>query len=355
MTAESSTVKKRPSWRVNIGTKEGAAQLPIYGVAVMLVMKAIAAWVTGSMSIRADAFHSLIDLISAIIGFIAIKIAMRPADKDHQYGHSKAEALAGFIIGGLIIYVAITIIYEAVQRLLHPEPLSMIAVGIWVTAAAITINIAISLWVIRVARKTDSVALLAEGKHLWADVLSSAAVLIGLVLVNILPPRFVFLNIAVEAVYFDAIVAIIIGVIIAKEAIEPLKTSLDNIMDRKLPEEEQAIIENTIAEFSHQVTGLANLRTRKAGSQRFIDLSFTMPRNVSVADAHQVCHLISHRISEKLNSTVVTSHIIPCTSEDRKRRPADCTHCQVDCTLRLKRPGEQAAVEESKKQPESPR
>ncbi|MFA5317341.1 MAG: cation diffusion facilitator family transporter [Dehalococcoidales bacterium] len=317
--------KKQPFWKIDFNSKEGAAQLPIVGVGFMLVMKIAAAWVTGSISIRADAFHSLIDLISAIIGFVAIKISMRPADEDHQYGHAKAEALAGFIIGGLILFVAGTIIYEAIQRLLNPGMLSMIAVGIWVTAGAMVINIAISLWVMRVARRTDSVALLAEGKHLWADVLSSAAVLVGLVLVN-------FTGIVI----LDAVVAIIIGLIIAKEAIEPLKTSLDNIMDRKLPSEEQEVIEKVVADFSQQVAGLESLHTRKSGSQRFIDLSFIMPRNISVAEAHRVCHQISHRISHEMESTVVNTHIIPCTSEDRDRRPADCTRCQIDCTMRVK-------------------
>jgi len=336
------SAKKRPSWKIDINSKEGAAQLPIIAVGFMLVIKAIAAWLTGSMSIRADTFHSLIDLISAIIGFVAIKIALRPADEDHPYGHTKAEALAGFIIGGLILFVAGTIIYEAILRLLNPQKLDMIAVGILVTAIAIAINIVISLWTIRVARKTDSVALLAEGKHLWADVLSSGAVLVGLVLVNL-----------TNFYQLDAIVAVIVGIIIAKEAVEPLKTSLDNIMDRKLPADEQVIIEKIIAEFRNQVSGLSYLRTRKAGSKRFIELSFTMPRNITVAEAHQVCHLISHRISEKLESTMVTTHIIPCTSEDRERRPSDCAHCQVNCTLRAK-PNAQATVEGLKEQPGNP-
>jgi cation diffusion facilitator family transporter len=329
--------KKQPFWKLDINSKEGAAKLSIYCVGLMLVMQAIAAWITGSMSVRADALHALIDLGSTIIGFIGIKIAMRPADADHHYGHAKAEALSGFIIGGLILLVAGTIIYEGIQRWLNPQEITDIWVGIWVTVAVVFINVALSLWVIRIARKTDSVALLAEGKHLWADVLSSVAVVVGLGLVY-------FTGIVI----LDTVVAIGIGILIAKESIEPLKTSLDNIMDRKLPPNEQDIIEKTIAEFSQQVTGLESMRTRKAGSQRFIDLSFTMQRNVTVADAHQVCHLISHRISEKLESTLVTTHIIPCTNEDRERRTADCSHCQVNCTLRVK-PNAQATAEVLKK------
>ena len=118
---EESMENKRPFWRIDFNSKEGAAQLPIIGVGFMLAMKAVAAVLTGSVSIRADAFHSLIDLISAIIGFVAIKIAGRPADEDHHYGHSKAEDLAGIIIGGLILFVAGTIIYEAIERILDPS------------------------------------------------------------------------------------------------------------------------------------------------------------------------------------------------------------------------------------------
>lgn len=314
---------KRPFWRIDFSTKEGAAQLPIIGVAFMLAMKAVAAVLTGSVSIRADAFHSLIDLISAIIGFVAIKIAGRPADEDHHYGHSKAEDLAGIIIGGLILFVAGTIIYEAIQRILNPAPLSMIPVGIWVTAGAMLINIGISLWVIKIARKTDSVALLAEGKHLWADVLSSGAVLLGLILVH-------FTGIQI----LDPIVAVIIGLIIGRESFEPLKIALDNIMDRQLPEEEQRVIEQVIDDFSDKIVGLDRLRTRKSGSQRFIELDCTMPRYMAVAEAHSICHQIAHRISRKLASTIVNTHIIPCTNEDRARRPADCGRCRVECSMR---------------------
>jgi cation diffusion facilitator family transporter len=185
------------------------------------------------------------------------------------------------------------------------------------------INVAISLWVIKIARKTDSVALLAEGKHLWADVLSSGAVLIGLVLVH-------FTGILI----LDPIVALIIGIIIAKESVEPLRIALNNIMDRKLPEEEQKVIEETVKDFEKKIVGLDSIRTRKSGSQRFIELNFTMPRNITVAEAHDVCHQIVHRIAKELDSALISTHIVPCTNQDRPKRPADCTRCQIECTIR---------------------
>jgi len=312
--------------RIDPHSKAGTAKLPIIGVSFMLMIKIVAAVLTGSVAIRADAIHSLLDLISAIIGFVAIKIAGRPPDEGHRYGHSKAEDLAGIIIGALILVVGGTIVYEGIMRLITPEPVGMIPVGIGVTVVALVINIVISWWVIRIARRTDSVALLAEGKHLYADIMSSVAVLLGLLVLQF-----------TDLLWLDSAIAIVIGLYIMYESFEPLKTALNNIMDKRLPDAEENAIRGVLKEYEDRIVSLKNLRTRKAGSLRFVEMDIIMPRHQSVSGAHRVCHEFTHRLGDVLDEVSISTHILPCVTEGTPRKvEADCRSCAVECTFRVK-------------------
>jgi cation diffusion facilitator family transporter len=316
-----------PTRRFDFSTKQGAAQLPIVGVSLMLAMKIVAAILTGSVAIRADAIHSLLDLVSAIIGYVSIKVAGRPPDEGHRYGHTKAEDLAGIIIGALILVVGGTIVYEGIMRLITPAPVSMIPVGIGVTVAALIINIGISWWVIRIARKTDSVALLAEGKHLYADIMSSVAVLLGLIVLQ-------FTNLF----WLDSAIAIVIGIYIMYESREPLTLALNNIMDKRLPNEEEDAIRGLLQEYQGRVVGLKNLRTRKSGSSRFVEMDVVMPRHVSVSEAHRVCHQFAHQLTRQMDEVTVNTHILPCNSETTAHKEeSDCTSCFVECSYRIRK------------------
>jgi len=311
--------------KIDPHSKQGAAKLPIIGVSVMLAMKIVAAIMTGSVAIRADAIHSLLDLVSAIIGFVSIKIAGRPPDEGHKYGHSKAEDLAGIIIGALILIVGGTIVYEGIMRLLDPQDVEMIPVGIGVTVAALVINIVISWWIIRIARKTDSVALLAEGKHLFADIMSSVAVLLGLIVLS-------FTNLT----WLDSAIAIVIGLYIMYESREPLTVALNNVMDKRLPDDEEDAIHDLLKEYDGRIVGLRNLRTRKAGSRRFVEMDIIMPRHVSVSEAHRVCHQFAHRLSQQMEEVTVNTHMLPCVTEGTPRKAeADCISCTVECKYRV--------------------
>ncbi len=165
-------------------TKENAAKLSIASVSLLIVMKVVASILTGSISIRADAVHSALDLIAAVIAFFGVRISGRAADERHPFGHGKAENVSSMVVAGLIFAAAGIIAYAAVRRLLVGATLELIGIGIYVTAAAIAINILISWYLLKVSRDTDSPALQAEAGHLFADVLSSVAVLVGLILVH---------------------------------------------------------------------------------------------------------------------------------------------------------------------------
>ena len=191
----------------------------------------------------------------------------------------------------------------------------LIAVGIWVTAAAIVINGATSWYALRVARSTDSVALEATARHMYADVLSSVAVLVGLILVSL-----------AGLVILDPIVALLVAILIVRTAYITMKKSLSDLMDVKLPEDEENTIKLAIIEHGGEVVGFHKLRTRKAGSQRYIDLHMVMPKEVSLEDAHRLCDHLEEDIGNKLRHANVTIHVEPCGEE--------CHECYVRCASR---------------------
>lgn len=301
-----------------LATKESVAKLSIFCISLLIVMKAVASILTGSIAIRADAVHSAFDLFGVIIGYIGIRVSSKPPDERHAFGHGKAENIASVVIAGLIFVAAGTIVYEAVKRLIAGGTVELLTLGIYVTAAAIAINLAISWYALKVARSTDSVALEATARDMFADVLSSVAVLIGLILVRL-----------TGISLLDPIVALLVAALIARTAYLTMKKSFGSLMDTKLPKAEEDEIITCIVEHSGKVVAFHELRTRKAGSQRYIDLHLVMPRNANVEEAHRMCDHLEQDIESRLPNTSVTIHVEPCTIE--------CEQCSVSCILRKNR------------------
>ena len=274
---------------------------------------------TGSIGIRADALHSIIDLSGAVIGYIGIRIAGKPPDERHAFGHGKAENVAGVVIAGLIFVAAGTIVYEAIKRLIAGGTVELVTLGIYITAAAIVINMTVSWYALRVARSTDSIALEATARDMFADVLSSCAVLAGLILVGLTG-----LNI------LDPIVALLVAILITRTAYLTMKKSFSGLMDARLPKAEEAEIKSCLREHAGQLVGFHELRTRKAGNQRYIDLHLVMPKTTSVKEAHRVCDHLEQDIKNRLPNISITIHVEPCTIE--------CDQCSVACSLRKRAP-----------------
>jgi cation diffusion facilitator family transporter len=282
-------------------TKEKAAKLSILAVSFLIAMKVVASIVTGSIAIRADAIHSAIDLVGAVVGFIGIRIADKPPDRQHPFGHGKAENIAGVVIAALIFIAGGTIAYQAITRLISGGALEMVVFGIYVTAAAIVINLAVSWYAMRVARSTDSLALEATARDLLADVLSSAAVLVGLILVRL-----------TGIARLDPIVALLVAVLIFRTAFLAMKRSFGGLIDTRLPRAEERKIIASIKEHGGQLVSFHKIRTRKAGSQRYIDFHLVVSKDVSVEKAHRLCDELEREIEAQLSSTSVTIHIEPC-------------------------------------------
>lgn len=312
MTDRMNGIKGKGSFLSN---KQNVAKVSIVAISSLIVMKIVASILTGSVGIRADAVHSIIDLSGAVIGFIAIRYAHKHPDQEHAYGHSKAENIAGVVIAGIIFLAAGTIIYEAVNRLSTGATVEMVTVGILVTAFAIVINVSISWYALRVARSTDSVALEATARDMLADVFSSCAVLIGLILVSI-----------TRLTILDPIVALLVGILIIRAAYITMKKSFSGLIDTSLPVNERDIIKRCITEHSDQVVEFHKLRTRKAGAERFIDLHLLMPRNINIQEAHLFCDHLQQDIETALQRSNVTIHIEPCDE--------NCKACSAICNLR---------------------
>lgn len=292
--------------------KESIAWLSIISIGLLILMKYIASFMTGSVGIRADAFHSTIDFVGAIVALICIRISSRPADNQHSFGHGKAENVAGIFVAGLIFIAAGTITYEAIHRLISDSTMEMVTAGIYITCVAVAINLAVSGYILRVAKTTDSIALEATGRDMLADSYSSIAVLIGLVLVSLTGIN-----------ELDAIVALLVAGIIAKTAFFTFKRALQGIMDTRLSEDDEKIIESCIADYEKNIAGFQHLRTRKSGSERFIDFQLIVPKHLSVEKAHSICDELEAQIADKLDPIYTTIHVEPCTFV--------CDNCPVLC------------------------
>jgi len=298
-------------------TKESVAKLSILTIGSLIALKVVASILTGSIAILADAVHSVIDFSGVIIGYIGIKVAGKPADEDHAFGHGKAENIAGGIIAGLIFVAAGTIFYQAVRKLIAGGTVESVTVGIYITVVALVINTAVSWRALKVSKKADSIALEATARDMMADVFSSGAVLVGLVL-------FRLTGLAI----LDPIVAILVSIIIGWTAFFTMKKSLAGLMDTRLPEEEEAELRSCIEEHISELAGFHDVRTRKSGDQRFIDLHLLLPKDASLEEAHQMCDHLEVDIEARLPNANITIHVEPCNVE--------CDQCKISsCGLRI--------------------
>ena len=301
-----------PKIKLNLTRKSMAAGFSIVSNTCLILLKLLAGIFTGSVSLIAEAIHSLMDLAAAVVAFFSVRVSDKPPDSKHPFGHGKAENISGVIEGLLIFIAAGLIINEAVHKIIEGGHLEMLEIGIAIMAVSIVVNLGVSRYLKKVARETDSLALEADATHLTTDVLTMAGVLIGLVIVRL------------TGLYIlDPIFAMVVALLIIKAAFDITRKSFGGLMDASLPESEQEAISACILDHGDMSLGFHNLRTRKVGSQRQVDLHLVIPRTKSVEDAHGICDHLEKDIEEILNRVEVNIHIEPCN--------ADCTPCPLSC------------------------
>jgi cation diffusion facilitator family transporter len=291
---------------VTEGIKVRAAALSIVSNSTLILLKVIAGTITGSVAILTEAIHSSVDLVASIVAFVSVRKADEPADESHRYGHEKIENLAAAIEGILILVGSAAIAFAAIRRLINGGHVHQIPLGIAVVGFSVIANLVVSTIIARNARATDSVALEADAAHLRTDALTSAAVLVGLVLVKI-----------TGANWIDSAVALTMAVAIVSTGLRLLTRSSRVLVDEALPPQEVEEIRHAIESFGPRgVVGYHELRTRRAGARRYVDLHVQFERGTSLEDAHRTAHELQDVIAERLRGVDVLIHLEP---EDRVR------------------------------------
>lgn len=300
-------------------SKVGVARLSVASNSSLIVIKLAAGLLTGSISIVAEAIHSFFDLLASIIALISVRVSGKPADREHPFGHGKAESISGFVEAALIFVAVIFIVREAILRIIEHVPLKLTEVGIAVMLVSVVVNIAVARLLSRVARNTDSLALEADATHLSTDVYTSFGVMLGLIVVRVTGLEIL-----------DPIIALAVAALVVKAAYDITRKSLHGLMDAKLPAEEEALIMSAIREHGGEVVGFHALRTRKIGSQRDVDVHLVMSKSSSLEECHNMCDHLEEDIMSRLRDVSINIHVEPCTS-------SECQECAVDCTIHIKK------------------
>jgi cation diffusion facilitator family transporter len=283
------------------GRKVRTASLSVASNSTLILLKAIAGTVTGSVALLTEAVHSSIDLVASIVAFFSVRKAGEPADETHRYGHERFENLAAAIEGVLILVGSAVIAFEAIRRLLGHGSVRYVGFGIVVVAISILVNLVVSGFISRTARSTDSAALFGDAAHLRTDALTSAAVLVALVLVK-----------ATGAQWLDPVVALVVAASIVVTGVRLLLRSSRVLVDEALPAEEVAEIRRSIEELAPQgVVGYHELRTRRAGARRYVDMHVQFRAGTSLEEAHRTAHELQALIGRRLGDADVLIHLEP--------------------------------------------
>jgi cation diffusion facilitator family transporter len=285
--------------------KTRAAALSIGSNCLLIALKLAAGAITGSVAIITEAMHSSIDLIASVVAYVSVRQADKPADEDHPYGHEKIENLAAAIEALLILVGSGVIVYESVRRLATSQTeVESLGIGMAVIAVSIVVNVIVSGVLARRARETDSPALEGDAAHLRTDAATSAAVLVGLALVQI-----------TGQTWLDPVIALVVAVAIVTAGVRLLMRASRVLVDEALPQEELDAVRDAIAEFGPRgVRGYHKLRARRAGSRRYVDLHVQFASGTTLEDAHATAHELQDAIRERVRGADVLIHLEPETN-----------------------------------------
>ncbi|MBE0553102.1 MAG: cation transporter [Rhodobacteraceae bacterium] len=267
---------------------------------VVLGLKVIAWQMTGSVALMSDALESLVNLATAVAALVAVRVAARPADANHPYGHHKAEFFSAILEGVLIILAALLILREAWGAWQAPRALDAPLSGLAVNLLAGVLN-AVWCWVLlRRGRALRSPALVADGKHLLSDVVSSAGVLAG-----------VLLAMVTGWAELDPALAALVALNILWSGWKVITASVSGLMDEALPDEIMARVREAISLQGEGAVEAHDLRTRAAGQATFIEFHLVVPGDLTVRDAHDMCDRIEAALKAQVPGAVVTIHVEP--------------------------------------------
>ncbi len=270
-------------------------------VAVLTIGMKLAAWLlTGSVGLLSDAAESVVNLVAAGVALIVILWSTRPADEDHTYGHEKADYLSAGLEGALILLAAVTIAYAAIERLIHPVELNSVGIGLAISAAASVLNLLAARLLIRTGEEETSLVLVADGRHLMADAITSAGVIVGVALVWLT---------GLERL--DPVIALVVAANIIRTGTGLVSDSMSGLMDKALPEDELQKVSQVLDGFESDDIRFHALRTRRAGRRTFISIHVLVPGNWSVKQGHDLLERVEEDLRACFEQTTVFTHLEP--------------------------------------------
>ncbi|NMN60595.1 cation diffusion facilitator family transporter [Xanthobacter autotrophicus] len=268
--------------------------------AIVLGLKTLAWWVTGSVALLSDALESIINVAASAAALFAITVSARPADDNHQFGHHKAEYLSAVLEGVLVVVAAVTIMREAYYGFLDPHLPDQPFTGMLINGAATVINAIWCLVLLRVGKSMRSPALVADGKHVLTDVVTSAGVLIGFVLVPV-----------TGWPVLDPLIAGLVALNVLWTGWSLMKESVGGLMDAAPPPDVVARIRELVSLHAAGAIEAHDLRTRHAGRITFVEFHLVVPGDMTVAAAHDICDRIENAFERDMDDAIITIHVEP--------------------------------------------
>jgi cation diffusion facilitator family transporter len=274
------------------------AVLSIAAAIATIGLKTLAFLFTGSVGLLSDAMESLVNLAGALMAFAMLTIAARPADEEHSYGHSKAEYFSSGVEGTLILVAAISIAVTAIGRLISPQSLEQIGIGLGISVVASLVNLAVASILMKAGKRFESITLEADARHLMTDVWTSAGVVVGVGAVALTGWQ-----------RLDPIIAILVAANIVRSGVGIVRRSVLGLMDTALPAEDQERVRKILA--AHLESGIQYhaLRSRQAGARRFVSMHIIVPGNWTVHQGHQLLEKVEAEVREALHGVTVFTHL----------------------------------------------
>lgn len=276
------------------------AWVSIWAAVATMALKSVAYLLTGSVGLFSDAIESLVNLAGGVMALGMLRIAARPPDADHAYGHTKAEYFSSGVEGLLILFAAASIALAAVQRLLHPRPLDELGVGLAVSILASAVNLAVAIVLLRAGRRHGSITLEANAHHLLTDVWTSAGVVVGVGLVA-----------TTGWGWLDPVVALLVAGNIVWTGLAIVRRSVAGLMDRVLEKEDMLRIEQVLTVFRAEGVQFHALQTRQAGRRKFVSIHVLVPGDWTVQHGHEMAERIEGEVRRALPSSFVFTHLEP--------------------------------------------
>ncbi|WP_026162423.1 cation diffusion facilitator family transporter [Corynebacterium ulceribovis] len=283
------------------------AWLSVAAAVATIALKVWAWSITGSVGLLSDAAESVVNLIAALVALWALTAASKPATDDHQFGHSKAEYFSAGVEGAMIFIAAAFIVVTALPRLFEPQPLEAVGIGLAISMAASALNGVVGLVLVRAGQKYRSMALEADGKHLWTDVITSIGVLVGIGLVWV-----------TGWLWLDALTALAVGVNILFTGGKLVRESVAGLLDKSMEKEDLADLRTILKGYRDANGGEINfheLRTRESGRQLFVEFHYLVPGKWDVSFAHDLLEEVETDIRDRFPGVHISSHMEPIEDE----------------------------------------